>query len=91
MEVLANAMVAIILQYISVSNQHTVHLKLMQYYIIWQLHLNKSGGKKSPQKINAGGHIHTMVDIYILPNVKQIASGKQLHSTGRSARCFVTT
>ena len=31
------------------------------------------------------------MDIYTLPNVKQIASGKQLHSTGRSARCFVTT
>ena len=30
-------------------------------------------------------------DIYALPNVKQIASGKQPHSTGRSARCFVTT
>ena len=29
--------------------------------------------------------------IFTLPNVKQIASGKQLHSTGRSARCFVTT
>ena len=31
------------------------------------------------------------MDIYTLPNVKQIASGKQPHSTGRSARCFVTT
>ena len=31
------------------------------------------------------------MDIYALPNVKQIASGKQLHSTERSARCFVTT
>ena len=30
------------------------------------------------------------MDIYTLPNVKQIASGKQLHSTGRSAQCFVT-
>ena len=30
------------------------------------------------------------MDIYTLPNVKQIASGKQLHSTGRSALCFVT-
>ena len=30
-------------------------------------------------------------DIYALPNVKQIARGKQLHRTGRSARCFVTT
>ena len=29
--------------------------------------------------------------IYTLPNVKEIASGKQPHSTGRSARCFVTT
>ena len=28
---------------------------------------------------------------YTLPNVKQIASGKQPHSTGRSAQCFVTT
>ena len=26
------------------------------------------------------------MDIYTLPNVKQIASGKLLHSTGRSAR-----
>ena len=31
------------------------------------------------------------MDIYTLPNVKQIASGKQLHSTGRSTGCFVTT
>ena len=31
------------------------------------------------------------MDIYMLPNVKQIASGKQPHSTGRSARGFVTT
>ena len=31
------------------------------------------------------------MDIYTLPNVKQIASGKQPHSQGRSARCFVTT
>ena len=31
------------------------------------------------------------MDLYILPNVKQIASGKQPHSTGRSAQCFVTT
>ena len=31
------------------------------------------------------------MDIYTLPNVKPIASGKQLHSTERSARCFVTT
>ena len=30
------------------------------------------------------------MDIYILPNVKPIAGGKQLHSTGRSAWCFVT-
>ena len=31
------------------------------------------------------------MDIYTLPNVKPIASGKQPHSTGRSARCLVTT
>ena len=31
------------------------------------------------------------MDIYTAPNVKSIASGKQPHSTGRSARCFVTT
>ena len=30
------------------------------------------------------------MDVYTLPNVKPIASGKQPHSTGRSARCFVT-
>ena len=31
------------------------------------------------------------MDIYTLPNVKLIASGKQPHSIGRSTRCFVTT
>ena len=31
------------------------------------------------------------MDIYTLPNVKSIASGKQPHSTGRSAWCFMTT
>ena len=31
------------------------------------------------------------MDLYILPNVKQIASWKQPHNTGRSAWCFVTT
>ena len=30
-----------------------------------------------------------LIFIYTLPNVKWIASGKQPHSTGRSARCFV--
>ena len=29
------------------------------------------------------------MDISTLPNVKWIASGKQPHSPGRSARCFV--
>ena len=31
------------------------------------------------------------MDIYTLPNVKQVASEKQVHSTGRSAQSFVTT
>ena len=31
------------------------------------------------------------MDIYTLPNIKLIASGKQPHSTGRSPRCSVTT
>ena len=31
------------------------------------------------------------MDIYTLPNVEWMAGGKQPHSTGRSARCFVTT
>ena len=33
MEVLPNTMLVIILQYMSVSNQHTVHLKLTQCYM----------------------------------------------------------
>ena len=37
------------------------------------------------------GQSESGMDIYTLPNVKQIASGKQPHSTGRSARWFVTT
>ena len=45
MEVLANAVVSIILQYVSVSNQHLVYLKFTQCYIS-QIHLNKPGRKK---------------------------------------------
>ena len=37
------------------------------------------------------GEVRVASDVYTLPNVKQIASGKQPHSTGRSAPCFVTT
>ena len=35
------------------------------------------------------GRSESSIDIYTLPNVKQLAGGKQQHSTGRSARCFV--
>ena len=31
------------------------------------------------------------MDMFTLPNVKCIASGKQPHNTGRSALCFVNT
>lgn len=34
MAVVANAMVVIISQYINVANQHFVHLKLTQYYVL---------------------------------------------------------
>ena len=37
------------------------------------------------------GQSESSIDIYTLPNVKQLASGKQQHSTGRSARCFAMT
>ena len=42
-EILTNAIVVIIFKHISVSNQHTVHLKCINF--IWQLYLNKVGGK----------------------------------------------
>lgn len=44
MEVLANAMAGIILQNISVSNQHVVHIKLTQCYM--SLYFIKARGKK---------------------------------------------
>ena len=44
----------------------------------------QGGGRVSWDKVSG-------MDIYTLPNVKQIASGKQPHSTGRLAQCFVTT
>ena len=37
------------------------------------------------------GQSESSMDICTLPNVKRIASGKQPQSTGRSARCSVTT
>ena len=40
-EMLANATVASILQYINASNQYTVHLKLTQYYVSIISHLKK--------------------------------------------------
>ena len=43
------------------------------------------------EKGKGGMNGEIRIDIYTLPNVKQIASGKQLHSTGRPARCLVTT
>ena len=33
----------------------------------------------------------TRIDIYSLPSVEEIVSGKLLYSTGNSAQCFVTT
>ena len=35
--------------------------------------------------------VRECIDLHILSNVKWIASGKQPHSTGKSAWCFVTT
>ena len=46
----------------------------------------QGGGRVSWDKVREW-HVY----IYTLPNVKLIASGKQLHSTGRSAWGFVTT
>ena len=39
----------------------------------------------------AGTNWESSIDVYTLPCVKQIASGKLLHSTGRSARCSLMT
>ena len=47
--------------------------------------LEDTGGRGKPGQSESG------IYIYTLPNAKQIASGKQPHSTGRSARSFVTT
>ena len=41
MEVVGNTIVAIILQFINVSNQHVVRLKFTQYYV--SISLNKAG------------------------------------------------
>ena len=49
MKVLTNFTVVITLQYIHVSNHHTVHLKLT--YVICQQYLNKAGEKHT--------HTHT--------------------------------
>ena len=59
-------------------------IKTQTYY---RMDLRKRGvGRVSWDKVREWhGHIYT------LPNVKSIASGKQPRSTGRSARCFVTT
>ena len=37
------------------------------------------------------GQSESSIDTYTLPNVKELASGRQQHSTGRSAGCFVMT
>lgn len=47
-EVLANTMVVIILQYVSVSNPHIAHLNL--YNVSYKLHLRKTGNKEEKGK-----------------------------------------
>ena len=48
-------------------------------------------GQGAGGKGKLGGSEKVAVTYIHLPNVKQIASGKQMHSTGRSAWCFATT
>ena len=50
-------------------------------------HTHTHSQKDKTRQKNQSAH----TTLYILPIVKQIASGKQPHSTGRSAQCFVTT
>lgn len=47
MEVLDNTLMAIILQYVSVSNQHIIHL----HNVRSRLYLNKAGEKKKQRRI----------------------------------------
>ena len=49
------------------------------------MHLRTWGGRGKLRRSESSN------DIYTLPNVKQLAGGKQQHSIGRSARCFAMT
>ena len=51
-EVLANAMVIIILQYISIPNECTVYLKLIQYINYISIKLKKQASQPSKKKKN---------------------------------------
>lgn len=57
MEVVANTMTVIILQYTNVSNQHSVHLKLEQryMYIISQLGGREGGKGRKRKQAEASG------------------------------------
>ena len=54
---------------------------------------DKEGGRETQEGRDMGklGQSEKVAWTYTLPNVKQIASGKQLHSKGRSVWCFVIT
>ena len=57
---------------------------------MWRVNLRTWGGRGVgwDEVREWHGHIYTYIH---MPNVEWMAGGKQLHSTGRSARCFVTT
>ena len=42
-------------------------------------------------KINSRGTVSNLLEMLLDTNVKELASGKQQHSTGISAQCFEMT
>ena len=60
-EVLANPLVAIILRYVSIFNQHMVHLKFTQCYVNYiSMKLEKEKKKKVTPQWDKGSRVHCL-------------------------------
>ena len=64
----------------------------MSLLFIYQLIMHFKGSSKIAIQLRGKlGRTESSIDIYTLPCVKEMASGKLLYSMGSSAQCSVTT
>lgn len=89
MEVLVNAMTVTILQYINVSNQHTVYLEFAQCYVNYSIKLGENGNTKDTESLRKTifnkRNANESNPRYIPKRTKNIHSHKNLYKDVQSS------